>query len=217
MQGLVRFSLFGNYERFSTSNIESYMKLINFFGQKGYKPATANELQLQTNGQSKILIMPSFFNESGSVVEIASTRINFQNTSNNTKSLSGLNEIFRGELTDVLGNFVNDMGVTSNRVALNCEIIYDDSQSIMPTQSTYFDDTNNAEMSVRNVARQKINNEECNIIIEKYVNRQNNFTKYTYDINSIGEKQNIRFDYNNIQCMYDSFIEIASDIEKGLK
>ena len=61
MQSMIRFSLFGNYERFSTNNLDTYMKLIDFFGRKGYKPATANELQLQPNGQSRVLVMPVFF------------------------------------------------------------------------------------------------------------------------------------------------------------
>ena len=43
MQSVIRFSLFGNYERFSTSNLDSYMKLIEFL-EKG----DINRLQ-QTN------------------------------------------------------------------------------------------------------------------------------------------------------------------------
>lgn len=78
MQSMIRFSLFGNYEKFSTNNLDAYMKLIEFFGKRGYKPATANELQLQPNGQSRVLVMPVFLNDAGAVVEITSNRINFQ-------------------------------------------------------------------------------------------------------------------------------------------
>ncbi len=78
MQSIIRFSLFGNFERFSTSNLDSYMKLIEFFGKRGYRPATANELQLQPNGQSRVIVMPVFLNETGAIIEMSSNRINFQ-------------------------------------------------------------------------------------------------------------------------------------------
>ena len=83
MQSMIRFSLFGNYEKFSTNNLDAYMKLIEFFGKRGYKPATANELQLQPNGQSRVLVMPVFLNDAGAVVEITSNRINFQKNLDN--------------------------------------------------------------------------------------------------------------------------------------
>ena len=83
--------------------------------------------------------------------------------------------------------------------------------------SKYFDDENKTEMSVRNVARKEVENEETNIILEKYVAKQGGFTKYSYDINSIGENQVIRFNNNNIKKMYEAYISIAIEIEKGLK
>lgn len=217
MQSIIRFSMFGNFERFSTNNLDAYMKLINFFGQKGYKPATANELQLQPNGQARVIIMPNFFNESGAIVEITSNRINFQKTLNSVSEISLLNEEFTNEFTDLLNTFIIDFGIISNRVALNCDIIKDDTESIMPTQSSYFDNTTNTEMSVRNVARKVIENEENNIIIEKYINKLDGFTKCSYDINSISENQMARFNHMNIRTMYDAYICIALEIEKGLK
>ena len=63
----------------------------------------------------------------------------------------------------------------------------------------------------------KVENEESNIIIEKYVTTQGGFTKYSYDINSIGENQTIRFNNDNIMSMYKAYIDIAIEIEKGLK
>lgn len=51
MNNAIRFSIFGDFEKFSTNNLDSYMKMIDFFGKRGYKPATANELQLLPNGQ----------------------------------------------------------------------------------------------------------------------------------------------------------------------
>ena len=57
---MIRFSLFGNYEKFSTNNLDNYLKLIDFFGKRGYRPSTTNELQLQPNIQSRVLIMPVF-------------------------------------------------------------------------------------------------------------------------------------------------------------
>lgn len=217
MQSMIRFSLFGNFEKFSTNNLDYYLKLIDFFGKRGYKPATANELQLQPNGQSRVLIMPIFLNESGAVVEITSSRINFSKNSNNIVEIEILKEDFENELLDLLCAFTSGMSITSNRVALNCDILKSDISVEMPTQSTYFDNANKTEMSVRNVARKEVEKEESNVIIEKYVTTQGGFTKYSYDINSIGENQALRFNNSNIRKMYEAYISIAIEIEKGLK
>lgn len=102
-------------------------------------------------------------------------------------------------------------------MALNCDILKPDVSVEMPTQSTYFDNANKTEMSVRNVARKEVEKEESNVIIEKYVTTQGGFTKYSYDINSIGENQVLRFNNSNIKKMYAAYISIAIEIEKGLK
>lgn len=218
MQSLIRFSLFGNFEKFNTNNLDSYLKLIDFFGKRGYKPATTNELQLQPNGQSRVLIMPVFLNESDAVVEITSSRINFQKSSNNIVGIEMLKEDFENEFSDLLDSFTSSMSIASNRVALNCDIFKTDISLLeMPTQSTYFDHADKTEMSVRNVARKEVEKEESNIIINKYVTTQGGFTKYSYDINSIGENQAIRFNNSNIKKMYEAYITIAIEIEKGLK
>lgn len=217
MQSMIRFSLFGNFEEFNTNNLDSYLKLINFFRERGYKPATANELQLQSNGQSRVLIMPIFLNESDAVVEIISNRINFRKNSNNIFEIEMLRKDFENEFLDLLCAFTSSMSITSNRVALNCDILKSDISVEMPTQSTYFDNANKTEMSVRNVARKEVEKEESNVIIEKYVTRQRGFTKYSYDINSIGENTVLRFNNSNIKKMYEAYISIAIEIEKGLK
>lgn len=217
MESLIRFSLFGNYERFSTNNLDAYMKLIDFFGRKGYKPATANELQLQPNGQSRVLVMPIFLNDAGAIVEISSNCINFQKNSEDISKIKELQEKFANDFSELIGEFTKNMAIEANRVALNCDILKEEMMLNMPTQSTYYDDANKTEMSVRNVARRKIENEESNIIIEKYVTMQGGFTKYSYDINSIGENQMMRFDSDNIMSMCSAYIDIAIDIEKGLK
>ena len=92
MQSMIRFSLFGNYERFSTNNLDSYIRLIEFFGKRGYKPSTANELQLQPNGQARVLTMPNFLNETGATVEITSNRINFQKDIHDVVEIGTLGE-----------------------------------------------------------------------------------------------------------------------------
>lgn len=214
---MIRFSIFGNFERFNTNNFEVYMKLIQFFGQKGYKPATANELQLQPNGQARVLIMPNFINETGAVVEITSNRINFQKTLPNKNSVADLKEIFDGELATLLMSFVNELGIISGRVALNCEILCDHIELGMPTQSIYYDNTDNTEMAIKNVTQISVHEEICNVVLEKYVNTKGNITKYVYDINSLAENQLLRFGSDNIRKMYDSFVEVAAEIEKGLK
>ena len=217
MQSMIRFSLFGNFEKFNTNNLDYYLKLIDFFGKRGYKPATTNELQLQPNGQSRVLIMPIFLNESGAVVEITSSRINFSKNSNTIFEIEMLKEDFENEFLDLLCTFTSSMSIASNRVALNCDILKPDVSVEMPTQSTYFDNANKTEMSVRNVARKEVEKEESNAIIEKYVTTQGGFTKYSYDINSIGENQVLRFNNSNIKKMYAAYISIAIEIEKGLK
>ena len=217
MQSIIRLSLFGNYERFSTNNLDNYMKLIEFFGKKAYRPATTNELQLQQNGQARVLVMPVFMNETRAVVEITSNRINFQKEILDVVGIEELNKEFVGEFFDWLDIFITDMSVTSNRVALNCEIFKEDITLEMPTQSSYFDCANKTEMTVRNVARKEVEKEESNVIIDKYVNLQEGLTKYLYDINSIGENQVLRFNDQNIKKMYEAYINIAIEIEKGMK
>lgn len=216
-QSIIRFSLFGNYEKFSTSNLDAYMKLIQFFGNKGYKPATANELQMQSNGQVRMLVMPVFLNEDGATVEITLTRINFQKTVNEAVDIEFLSEKFDSEFSDLLDELINEMSIVSGRVALNCDIVSEDITLQMPTQSTYFDNINQTEMSIRNASRKEVEKEESNIIIEKYTDTQGGFTKYSYDINSIAENQELRFKSSNIMKMYKAYIAIAMEIEKGLK
>lgn len=217
MQSMIRFSLFGNYEKFSTENLNNYMKLIDFFGKRGYKPATANELQLLPNGQVRVLIMPNFSNEAGSVVEIMSNRINFQKNMNDVSEIKLLSDAFRNELSELLNEFVTNLAIDSNRLALNCDIFKADTNLDMPTQSGYFDNANKTEMTVRNVAQKEVEKEESNIIIEKYVTALGGFTKYSYDINSIGENQVMRFNSRNIGKMFEAYANIAIDIEKELK
>lgn len=136
MQSMIRFSLFGNYEKFSTNNLDNYLKLIDFFGKRGYRPSTTNELQLQPNIQSRVLIMPVFLNESNAVVEITSGRINFQKNSDNIITIETLKEDFENEFSDLLNIFVSDMSIISNRVALNCDIFKADISAEMPNRQS---------------------------------------------------------------------------------
>lgn len=214
---MIRFSLFGNYERFSTNNIENYMNLIKFFGNIGFKPATTNELQLLQNGQVRVLVMPVFLNEMGASVEISSDRINFQKNISDVIAVEELGNEFVNDFCDWLDKFITDLSIVSNRVALNCEIYKEGIALDMPTQSAYFDCADKTEMSVRNVIREVVEQEESNIIVEKYVNAQEGFTKYLYDINTIGENQAVRFNQTNSKKLYEAYIRIAMEIEKGLK
>ena len=72
-------------------------------------------------------------------------------------------------------------------------------------------------MTVRNVTQKEVEKEASNIIVEKYVNIQGGFTRYSYDINTIGENQTTRFNKTNIKKLYEAYIRIAMEIEKGLK
>lgn len=217
MQNIVRFSLFGNYEKYATNNTEIYLKLINFFGPKGYKPATANELQLQSNGQVKVLIMPTFLDDVGTVVEITSNRINFQKIVNENAILTDLVEGFKNDYSEILMMFVSEMGITANRLALNVEIEKCAPEMEMPLISDFFLNAKKNELSLRNAARAEIGPEMCNIICEKYFNEPNKLTKMVYDINTIEEVQTIRFDANNIDYIFKLFTQTSIEIEKELK
>ncbi|MCI8919206.1 MAG: hypothetical protein HFH29_10670, partial [Eubacterium sp.] len=160
MQSVIRFSLFGSYERFSTSNLDLYMKLIEFFGKRGYRPATANELQLQPNGQARVIVMPVFLNETGAVIEMTSNRINFQKNINNIMKIELLNQEFSNEFANLLDAFTAEFSIMSNRLALNCEIYIEDTRSEMPIQSSFFDSVNETEMTMRNATRKEVEKEE---------------------------------------------------------
>lgn len=217
MQNIVRFSLFGNYERYATNNTEIYLKLINFFGPKGYKPATANELQLQPNGQVKVLIMPTFLDDAGAVVEITSNRINFQKVVNEDTILTDLVDSFKNNYSEIMSMFVSEMGITASRLALNVEIEKCASVTEMPLISDYFSDVVKNELSLRNSARVQIGSEMCNVICEKYFDEPNKLTKMVYDINTIAEVQSMRFDVSNIDSIFNLFTQTSIEIEKGLK
>ena len=217
MQNVIRFSLFGNYERFSTNNLDNYMRLIDFFGKRGYKPATTNEMQLQQNGQAHVLVMPVFVSETGAVIEITSKRINFHKDISDVVGVEEMGKEFVNDFFDLLDVFVTDLSIESNRVALNCYIFMEKISLDMPTQSTYFDHADQTEMTVRNVTQKEVEKEASNIIVEKYVNIQGGFTRYSYDINTIGENQTTRFNKTNIKKLYEAYIRIAMEIEKGLK
>lgn len=217
MQNIIRFSLFGNYERFATNNTEFYLKLINFFGPKGYKPATANELQLQPNGQVKVLIMPTFLDDAGAIAEITSNRINFQKTVNEDATLADLIESFKNNFSEMMSVFVSEFGILANRLALNVEIEKCVMETNMPLQSTYFSNVMRSESTLKNSAKVQIDTEMCNVICEKYVNEPNSMSKIVYDINTIAEVQNFRFDTSNIEKFFALFTQTSTEIEKGLE
>ncbi len=148
---------------------------------------------------------------------MTSNRINFQKNINNIMKIELLNQEFSNEFANLLDAFTAEFSIMSNRLALNCEIYIEDTRSEMPIQSSFFDSVNETEMTMRNATRKEVEKEESNIIIEKYVTIQGGFIKYSYDINSIGENQVTRFSESNIKKMYEAYIDIALQIEKGLK
>ncbi|MHC1684935.1 MAG: hypothetical protein AB6733_18670 [Clostridiaceae bacterium] len=217
MQSLIRFSLFGSFQYFNTSNSENYMKLITFFVGKGYKPSTTNELQLDQNMQAKINIMPVFINDNGNTIEIASGRINFQKSINEITCMDNLNKAFRSEFAELINEFICEFKIKSNRLALNYEFIdtIGDFNDFNFYLSEYFRGKNKTEFSVRNGVNQDILGELCNIILENNVSVKANSVRYGYDINTIGENISMRFD-KNVFAFYDEFEKIACEIEKGM-
>lgn len=220
MQNMIQLSLFGDYEKYSTDNFDSYKKLIDFFGDKEYKPATINELQLQPNGQVRVIVMPEFLDETGTIIDISSNRINFQKNVDCEdiiceSRIDELNQVFQNEFSDLLNLFLDEFSIKSNRIALNCGIIEKDTKHNILIQSDFFDDINKTEMLLKNATRKEIEKEETNITLEKYTTQ--GFIKYFYDINSLAENQVYRFSKNNIQKIFNEYINTAITIEKGLK
>lgn len=217
MRSVIRFSLFGNYEQYGTENIDIYMKMIDFFGKKGYKPSTSTELLLNPEGQTKAMIMPKFSNDNSIEIEMTSNRINFQKTVNVSNTVEQLNDYFKSEVLELMFSFVENFGIVAKRIALNCEILRKGVCSDKMTVSSYYDDTDKIEMSLRNVGRKIIKDEETNIIIEKDINTLEDTERYVFDINSVAQNQKNRFDNTNMKLMYDSYVEVALQVEKGMK
>ncbi len=217
MQNRICFSLFGNYEKFSTENIENYMKLIPFFANRGFKPSTGNELQVLPNGQVKMIIMPTFINELGVSVEIMTERLNIQKVINSDVDCNKLSSYFFSEISDILFEFVKEFNVAANRIAINCNIFKNEELVNPICVSDYFDDKIITENTNRNVARQIVDEEDVNVIIEKYADNRKKVMKYTYDINTVPENTKVRFEYSNIRGYFEKFIEIMLDLEKGMK
>lgn len=109
------------------------------------------------------------------------------------------------------------MELTANRVALNYDIFDININNKMPIVSSYYKSSNNVEMSVRNMSRIMVENENSNVITEKYVDLSNNIVKYSYDINTMAENQIMRFNFSNIPKMYKSYMDISLEIEKGME
>lgn len=217
MPNIFRFSLFGNFEGFTTNNTDTYLNLIRFFGARGYKPATANELQLQPNGQVRMLIMPTFLDDENGTVEITSNRINFQKSVNYEIEFEEFSRCYMNEYDNIIVSFLSEMNILSNRLALNVEIMKSNTSQDIPLQSDYFSDKVVSEYSLKNATRVLIDDEMCNVILEKYADANNNKVKFIYDINTLGETQQLRFEISNISKMMMAFINTAIAVEKGLK
>lgn len=218
MQSIIRFSLFGNYEKFNTGNMETYVKLIEFFVPKGYKPTSANELQLLGHtGQVKVIVMPLFINDNGVSIEISSNRINFQKVMDGCTALSEMKETFEAELEETMMTFIREMNVTANRIAVNADIIKNGFEESMATTSNYFETVQRTESNIRNAARKAIAGEETNVILEKFSTNLGQFTKYSYDVNSIPENSQMRFGSENIGLLFEEYMTAALKIEEGAK
>lgn len=211
MKNIIRYSVFGNFDLFATSNVEKYMALIQFFSQKGYKPMTANELKLLPNGQAQVLVMPTFVKDNDILVEITSTRINFSLTS--VDFMEKLLESFYAEMKELIVDFTSKFEVISNRIAINCNIetfLETTNESSKPIIA----DTTEMESHLRQCFRGKINTEECNIIIEKNNIIPLNVTRYSYDVNTIVENASLRFSSRDYIGMLDSMKELLLSIKK---
>ena len=80
-KSMIRFSLFGNYERFSTNNLDTYMKLIDFLVERDINQLQQMNYSYNQMVNLECLSCPFFLNDMGVIVEITSNRINFQKMS----------------------------------------------------------------------------------------------------------------------------------------
>ena len=217
MNNMMRFSIFGEYEPFATSNVDKYMALIQFFSSKGFKPMTANELKLSANGQAQVFVMPTFLKDSNALVEITTTRINFTLQSpaieQETNIKQKIFDLFYGEMKELMIDFTTKFDISSNRVAINCNILLPRQDDCVLSEIR-IPDAVQTESRLRQCYRMTINNEDCNFIIEKY----NAYipmciTQHSYDVNTAGENATLRFKGESFIQMLDSMKEKVLSIK----
>ncbi|GEM_PF-3761460 len=210
MKNFIQFSAFGNYEAFTTSNVEKYMGLIQFFNTRGYKPMTANELKLLPNGQAQVFVMPTFHKGADFNIDITTSRINFSLSSMET--IQNLFELFNSEMKELIADFTTKFEVVSNRLAINCnvETSLQDNEEINEID---IENTHKTESHLRQCFRGNINNEECNIIVEKNNVILANITQYAYDVNTIAENASFRFKDQAFLTMLDAMGNMVLSIK----
>lgn len=216
MPKMIQLSIFGQYSHMNTSNADIYMRLIEFFLKSQYKPYTTNELILN-NIQPTMLIMPSFISPLDFYVEITSSRVNFKKNFSDETQLEDIVSSFTANMSESIKSFVEEFKIKANRVAVNYseDFPFDISNGVYKS-SDYFCDENISQSSIRTEARNIISGEMCNTILEKHVSAVDKISRCTYDINTVAENTNFRFDTNIIE-LFEQFSTIICQIKRGVQ
>lgn len=206
MANFLRFSIFGDYETLSTNNTERYVKLIELFSREQYIPATTNEIKLSSNGQPCAFIMPCFSKGNDINVEITTSRINFFISS--IENLDVICDRFANEMSGLIKDFTTDLDIKSNRIAINCNMEFTHTENKEQAPKA-IKEAQIVESKNRKLYRTFINQEMCNVIIEKTDNVSENTVSYSYDINTLAENSSFRFNRSNYTEMLNAMSSIA--------
>ncbi len=212
----LQFSLFGIYNKFNTGNTENYLEAIKYFSSKKFRPSTMNELQIGPDGNSMINIMPLFIFEKNYIIEILSNRINFKYQNNDNLSFENCNRRFTDVFINILSDFSGRFDLETSRIALNydAESKYEEEVKCAFI-SSYFNDKPIIQNIQKNATLIEVNNEKCNILFERMLFFPTQIVKYSYDINTIAENDNVRF-RQELDGFYNEFKKIVINIGEGL-
>ena len=203
MGDYIRYSLFGNFSEYSTSNARKYIDLINFFDERKFECTIVNELKLNEDGENSILSMPAF-KFKNVLFEIGSNRINLEvNFTENMKYKEGLEQM-KSYLQDLLVPFSEKNSLQVNRTALNvlvtcnCKSLTqeDDRETFdlysKTTKKCYKDTILNKESNIIITEEKKYKQSVCSVKLDLNTNPDGNIIpeklEYFYEFNKISEK-----------------------------
>jgi len=203
-------SVFGDFERFSTSNADTYIKLIQFFNQRGYKPSAINTFKVDLNGSLANIIMPVFLRENQYIVEFLGDRINFKQMSLENDEIKISNRIFLNNVKSLFLEALRTFGILSNRLSLICkeECVCKDEVK----EAAMLIGEPAVEQTIRTLVKKEIAGESCNIIKESIYDLKNHTQTNIYDYNTIFENGDLRFHADNVGKIFESFYDILQEM-----
>lgn len=217
MNDKIRLSVFGNFENYSTNNVENYIKLINYFSSNGYKTSTAIELQVnKETGAAVQRIMPLFISDNEDcTIEFQSERINITLDIETGIDINQTKERFNTKALNIFVKLCSEFDLKLNRLALNYYISVEDNFDINSYKLSDEITEELKEVTVRNRTVRKIENENINIVIQR--SNKNGVNRVIYDINTEGNNTDYRFCKEDVIKWWDTFLQIVKEINKGMK